>query len=862
MPTTVNGVGTHYYGRKHRHDRKAVCQSCGRAATLSSFETRLWVVIVFIPVIPLGRKRITDQCSLCSRHYVLPAKQWETARQTQISHALDQFRQSPSEESALMVHGTLLAFQQHDEATEFRRQMLERFHDKALLPAGLALHLENNGLPDEALALWNKAYDLDPELPEARIGVARHRMFEGQLDEARSLLKFLEEPGAEQQYNLEPLFQLSSVMQQKNQHTETLEIVEVLLKAFPHLATDRKFRKFVSKSEKAVKQQESLLPEVNHSIGKLFTPQYSSAQRWVVGLSIALILAVVGLAVNNEYMRRHRPLTILNATGGAVTVQVDGQEPVSVSGSDKHVITVSEGSHVVSVSGPVTEQHTIDISSDYLSRWTSTPVWIINVGGEAVIVDVTVYYAVQPQKPDVRLVTDTVFIRSHVDYPFEEPPQSIELSNANSVLSKTSLSWFNPEASPGGALAGYLTLKTENPQHAWEFAKRKLRRHPDDEQLLAYLANDLQRGQQAELAQLLEETLRYRPVLIRSHRIYQDLPEVSVNYKALIARYDAMLAEEPDNADLLYLRGRIDADDEKQRRFLSQAREADPDLAWLDYSAGFDAMSSGQWDEALQLLQLAVKKGLPEQLDGIQHFLMMALGQFEEAESMHRAILKETPGHLATAISLAEALVRQKRSFEADQILSDAITSFTVQSNGNFAAHAQAAKSLKCYFKGELTEAVQEASGISDPALYLIRAMMLVEQGEMDQAVQLLSSVDQSEQKRLLVLCSLGYFAIGDFQHADEYYQKAIDHFVSMGPRYSSLTTLVKSEPTLNTFSDMLTITADPSEKAALLTLLGTRTDSQEIRESLFAGARQMMIQLMPPRGLLENIHAMEVRLP
>jgi len=861
MPTTYNGVGTHYYGKKHRHDRTAMCQSCGRVATLLSFETRLWFVLLFIPVIPLGRKRITDQCSICSRHYVLPAKQWETARQTQTSDVMDQFRQSPSEESALMVHGTLLAFQQHEEAAEFRRHMLERFHHEALLPAGLALHLENNGLPDEALTLWNRAYELDPELPEARIGLARHRMFEGRLDDARSLLTFLEEPGAEQQYNMEPLFQLSSVMQQKNQHEETLEIVQVLLKAFPNLASDRQFRKFVSKSEKAFNRQESLLPEVSHSLGKLFTSQYSSGQRWVVGLSVALILATVGLAINNEYIRRHRPLTILNGTGGAVSVQVDGQPSVTV--SDKHVITVSEGTRVVSVTGTVTEQHTIDISSDYLSRWTSTPVWIINVGGEGVIVDVSVHYAVQPRKPDVRLITDAVFVRPHVDYPFEEAPASLEVSNSISVRTKTVLSWFDPGASAGGNLAGYLTLTTYNAQQAMEFATRKLRRHPEDEQLLAFLAGDLQPGQRADLQPLLEENLKHRPVLINWHRMYQDLPAVSVRYETLIARYDAMLAEEPKNAALLYLRGRIDADDDEQRRFVRLAGEADPEFPWPNFAAGYDAMCSGRWEDSLELLQRAGEQGFPaEQLAGRRHFLMMALGQFKEAEALQGASLQENPGNLSAAIAMAETLVRQNSAFEADQILSNAIASFNAQADGNFPERVHAASSMRLYLQGDLTMAVQEASKSSDTALLLMRTMLLMEQGEMDEAVQILPTFDQSEEKLLPVLCSLGYFARGDLQNSDDWYQKSVERFESAGPRYGSLTKFLKSGPTLDSISQMQNISADPPEKAALLTLLGTRTNSQELRQSLFAGARQMMIQILPPRGLLEKVHAMEASLP
>jgi hypothetical protein len=66
MPTTYNGIGTQYYGRRNEEKRPGVCPHCGASVELSSYDTRLWFVIVFIPFIPLGRKRVIDQCFLLS----------------------------------------------------------------------------------------------------------------------------------------------------------------------------------------------------------------------------------------------------------------------------------------------------------------------------------------------------------------------------------------------------------------------------------------------------------------------------------------------------------------------------------------------------------------------------------------------------------------------------------------------------------------------------------------------------------------------------------------------------------------------------------------------------------------------------
>src|SRR4028119_1915496 len=116
MPTTYNGIGTHYYGKKNRSERTAACGFCHRVGNLQSYDTRLWFVIVFIPVIPLGRKRIIDLCPHCTRHMAADADSYEQARQLQTSGSLERFRREPSPEAALEAHGQLLAFHDHEQA--------------------------------------------------------------------------------------------------------------------------------------------------------------------------------------------------------------------------------------------------------------------------------------------------------------------------------------------------------------------------------------------------------------------------------------------------------------------------------------------------------------------------------------------------------------------------------------------------------------------------------------------------------------------------------------------------------------------------------------------------------------------------
>ncbi len=64
------------------------------------------------------------------------------------------------------------------------------------------------------------------------------------------------------------------------------------------------------------------------------------------------------------------------------------------------------------------------------------------------------------------------------------------------------------------------------------------------------------------------------------HRCYQQFAEMNNHESALVALYDKYLAAEPSSAALIYLRGRIDPDWEKQESFYRRAIAADPKLGW------------------------------------------------------------------------------------------------------------------------------------------------------------------------------------------------------------------------------------------------------------------------------------------
>jgi tetratricopeptide (TPR) repeat protein len=654
MPTTVNGIGTHYYGKKDRSVRTAACHSCGRVGLLESYNTRLYFVVAFIPVIPLKRKRILDSCPSCRRHYAADADAYEQAKQLQVSGALDQFRREPSPEAALSVHGTLLGFHESDQAARFRETVRQRFPAEAELMTGLAAQLDQVSAFEQASELYEAAWRIQPDLPEARVGVARRKMALGELDEARRLLDFLETPGAGRHYALGPIDILSGHYQRQGRHEEALSIAAHLLREIPDAGQKHAFRAFVERSEKALGRFDSILPPREHSLRGLLGGKdstYPGWLRWSVIGGAGLALLSAGLLINNEYIRRHRTIHVVNACGLPVQVRVDDQPPVTVATWGQ--VGVEEGRHRLQLSGPVEETREVDVRADFLDRWSCKPVWILNAGGEAALEEGTLYYAENPPPSQHRLILGQPFVSlRHVDYAFEDPPSSLDVKSKNGQVVKTSLKRFT-----GSDRDAFSATVQSDRAAAIDFAERRLRRKPDQDELLDRYLSQATPQDIPRIEAFLKSNLDYRPVQVQWHRAYQAVAEMGGHEDWLVAFYDGSLKTEPRNAALIYLRGRVDPDWNQQERYFRRAIAADPALPWPVMALGARAAAAGRWDDCLRDLNKARALKLGE--DHVRDILQAASLATGSAKTMaieYRSRLAANPLDFASMVSLIEMM--------------------------------------------------------------------------------------------------------------------------------------------------------------------------------------------------------------
>jgi len=116
-------------------------------------------------------------------------------------------------------------------------------------------------------------------------------------------------------------------------------------------------------------------------------------------------------------------------------------------------------------------------------------------------------------------------------------------------------------------------------------------------------------GRVGEASRVLERLVDDAPHYIPAHRLYQDLLVDSTSDWALRRRYAARLEAEPDDADALYLAGRIEPSDERQAELFDAAVRRDPTHPWAQVGRAVTLLREGELDEAAGAALLATELG-------------------------------------------------------------------------------------------------------------------------------------------------------------------------------------------------------------------------------------------------------------
>jgi tetratricopeptide (TPR) repeat protein len=766
MPSTINGIGTRYVGKRSLTTRQGVCEKCGREAELKSYDTRLWVCVLFIPIIPLGRKHVTDECPRCTAHRVGSLDQWQQGVHETLKEATREAQESPNDvEAHLKLHGALHWFGKRGEALQLAEALPGMFPDSADVHVHLGSWYYELGDREKERSHLERALEIDPECRPARKALAVALAGEGNMDRARQLVGFALEPGPDLDARLCIIVAGGHVA--GGQPEPAIELFERALGAQPSLGQDAGVRKGVKECEKALGRSPSILPA------------HAGRRRVAAVLAAMAVLTVAILAGVSLWKRGNQTLHIVNGLGAPVQVGIDGGPQQQV-GRGWTGIPLGEGDHTALITMPDGRQREVPFSmrNGFGQRLAGGNMFILNVAGAGTIVAYEVVYTDRPQPgrpPESHTYWGDEFVALHdIDYPLEVPPKSISVSSSSGEVRKWSV-----ELVRGEPLQVIQYALADAPvETQLDFVEHHLGLDPEDEDLLtAYFTFATQTGRTSRCRDFLSAELATRPVRGKWHGFYQQCCLQAGDLEQVEEQYRQMLAEEPDSGILAYLAARVSSDADESARLVDQALEADPEITGAWAYKGMMAASQGALEDARELLETA--RGIdPDRMDVNQLLFRVrfALGEYEALENeLRRKTAAGGDTELAARLHLGQLLGATGQVKKAEAAYDGLSTYLDAQGQGDPYRLRPASRADMCYWTGDWEGCVEAAADLQDaPIFYPVRFWAPLNAGELDAAANCVQFVSGADVPTYLLSLSLAYRGAGEEEKAEAAMEQAL----------------------------------------------------------------------------------------
>lgn len=602
MPTTYNGIGTHYYGKRNLYQIQGVCESCNREAVLSSYDTTLYFVFLLIPLIPLGKKRILDECPHCTRHRAMGLEEWETLKQKAFEDVTEKWLANPlDEELAKETLKTFAGFQEVGRVREIAPKIRETFARSAETQRFIGDLYAGLGEFAEAESCYRASMTLDNST-DTREALAEALIRQNRPDEAASLLRHIVEQRDREKMHY--IFLLGKSFQAVGDHEKALKVFEHCLAIVPELEKNKEFKKVRKLSEK---HKGSRKPITDKSLS---TAAVSAPEKRDLGGRVARILgpAVIALVLGGYFWAAYskgqsRSVYLVSGLHHAYDVNVAGQL-YRIAPYSWQEIKVPEGDirmAILNEPHPV-ESQTVQIKTNFWTRPFDLKTYILNPDTLApILYHETVYIEEGTEGRETFReprhmfhVGQPLYVFSGLNYKFQEFPDTIRVESRETVRKRVDLMTM-AEWRPAEFLE--MLAEQQNDQAAIEFAKRHLELDPEVEDYIHFLAEYLE---PEEFVLALQPHLELRPLRVAIHAAYQaSMQDLNPDYD-LAGDYAKIMEELPEDGGALYLAGLVSGDlDEREQLFMRALATPNPP-AGAAFQLAQKQMSLGEWNEAAQ----------------------------------------------------------------------------------------------------------------------------------------------------------------------------------------------------------------------------------------------------------------------
>lgn len=623
MPYTLNGFGTMYYGRRDPSVVQGTCSSCGRLTRLSSYETRELICAIYIPIIPLKKYRILNDCASCSRHHRIPLADFQQHLENEVAPLRAAVERAPADpEARVQLIGGLMDYQMYSQAEAAAREALSSNPSHAglnwLMAQLLALRNDLAG----ATPFYRQAATAAPKDAEIRFALGSHLLARGENTEA---VRELGDAWRLAPDNSQALYLMAEALFKEKRWVEALDAYQQVAMRHPEMAGDSDLLRQMRQCKEALGFP---LTDAERKAGRRWWPFGGGGKRRKIStagtassaadlkrVAVLFAIAVVGIFVVGLGMalweQRHDDLWIDNGLAEPVRVTLDGETFPLAAGA--HVLkTVAPGDHPIVVAGAQgreMERYTARIARlDLVDALVADRLFVYNVAEARVYQREEIGYSERSENQTYRqtlVAFQRFFQQDDVDFAFKKPPETIEVSSGTAVETRIA---FNPTDLDANQVAVYFYGEGKLDQ-AVDALHRALKAEPCSTLVRKNLQQILSSGQRYEEAEA--EARKWVDACpdggVEAHRAYQEARLTLGQRDQLLAEYQARLAAGPGNGANHYLYARLLDDPEQSMPYYEEAIRLAPAMSWGRVGLASDLMALERDAEAAEHLEQALQ---------------------------------------------------------------------------------------------------------------------------------------------------------------------------------------------------------------------------------------------------------------
>jgi tetratricopeptide (TPR) repeat protein len=620
VPHTINGIGTHYYGAGNRSARVDVCASCGRSTTLSSYDTREWFCFVFIPVIPLRRYRILNDCSSCRRHHRIAADEFKQKLSQATAPLRDAMKRAPRDaQTHIALIRMLIGWEMRADAQRELDDAVALFPQDAevvLLAAQMAV---GRGELEAARPLYERAYGIDPANPAVVYG---YGWILHKLNQHEQAIPILQRSISQDGNKLGALYLLGTSQMKLSRWNDALNSYQQLLNLEPAYARDKNFLRLIRECKNHLGYE---LSDAEKRAGRSWWP-FARKQKTpklqgqptlvrpslrIAGLVI-VVISVISLAWVGWDRWTNIEVYFDNGLDHAVKLELDGKK-FDLAQNSTQKEEMSEGKHTVIVRGPDAkeiERLTFDLQK--MSPFDAVMhdrFFVYNVSGQNVYRRAVHGYAARRENASYSeelIAMQRFFEQRDVDYPFSGAPETISIdSNSSSAVKKISFNTAKDVDLKRFALIRLREGKVDEAKKAIDSAVVNAPCDTPTRRVQVYLAGVAGSPEKASATahQWIGDCVQDD---LEAHRAYQDVNREAGRQEALRAEYQKMLSTSPDSGKAHYLLGRVTADPKAAVGQYQEAIRLDPNLVWPRVALGHAYQAMERYGDAFREFTTAI----------------------------------------------------------------------------------------------------------------------------------------------------------------------------------------------------------------------------------------------------------------